>query len=61
MTGAAYFLAGSPEITDLTQAFTLNEHREIILGAWAVTSVAGAMAQWATGGKGRPVAEEYDD
>jgi hypothetical protein len=48
VTGAAYFLAGSPEITDLSQAFTLDEHHKIILVAWAVTTIAGAMAQWAT-------------
>ncbi len=63
VTGAAYFIAGSPEITDLSQAFTLHEHRKIILGAWAVTSLAGALAQWATGGKGgksKPTAEEDD-
>lgn len=58
VTGAAYFLAGSPEITDLSQAFTLHEHRKIILSAWAITSIAGAMAQWATGRKSAP---EYTD
>ncbi|MGY8927766.1 MAG: TM7S3/TM198-like domain-containing protein, partial [Flavobacteriales bacterium] len=61
VTGAAYFIAGSPEITDLSQAFTLHEHRNIILGAWAVTSIAGAMAQWATGGKSKSAPVDLED
>lgn len=61
VTGAAYFLVGSPEITDLSQAFTLHEHRKLIIAAWAVTSIAGAMAQWATGRNGGKPAPDYDD
>ncbi len=61
VTGAAYFITGSPEITDLSQAFTLHEHRKIILGAWAVVSIAGAMAQWVTGKKGSSSSTKLDD
>lgn len=52
VSGGAYFYSGSPEITDLTQAFTIKEERGIILACWVVLSVAGFMAQWATNKKG---------
>lgn len=51
VSGGAYFLSGSPEITDLTQAFTIQEERGIVLASWAVLSLAGFVAQWATGSK----------
>lgn len=52
VSGAAYFFSGSPEITDLTQAFTIKEERGIVLACWAVLSLAGFGAQWATGKNG---------
>jgi hypothetical protein len=56
VSGGAYFYSGSPEITDLTQAFTIKDERPLILGCWLVLSIAGFMAQWATGKKnsGKP-------
>lgn len=52
VSGGAYFYSGSPEITDLTQAFTIQEERGIVLACWAVVSLAGFMGQWATNKKG---------
>jgi len=49
VSGGAYFLSGSPEITDLSQAFRVEEERGIVLASWAVLSLAGFLAQWATG------------
>ena len=54
VSGGAYFLSGSPEITDLTQAFTIKEERGLVLACWAVLSMAGFIAQWATRKKGAP-------
>lgn len=56
VSGGAYFLSGSPEITDLTQAFTVQEERGLVLACWAVLSLAGFVAQWATGKKDQPPA-----
>lgn len=52
VSGGAYFLSGSPEITDLTQAFSIQEERGLVLACWAVLSMAGFIAQWATRKKG---------
>lgn len=49
VSGGAYFLSGSPEITDLSEAFRVEEERAIVLASWGVLSLAGFMAQWATG------------
>jgi hypothetical protein len=51
VSGGAYFISGSPEITDLTQAFTIKDERGIVLACWAVLSIAGFMGQFATNKK----------
>lgn len=59
VSGGAYFLSGSPEISDLSQAFRVEEERGIVLASWGILSLAGFLAQWATGK--RAAAKEAND
>ena len=61
VSGGTYFFSGSPEITDLTQAFTIKEERGIVLGCWLVLSFAGFMGQWATNKKDSGGQKEQED
>lgn len=46
--GVAYFLLGEDWLRESGGAGVLQQERKMILGAWIVLSIAGAMAQFAT-------------
>lgn len=56
VSGVAYFIVGSSELEELPKILESEEQRTIVLAAWAVLALAGALSQVATTKKKRKAA-----